>query len=96
MYLCVVLDLFSRRVVGWSAQSRTFGDCLAVCLLAPLPTIKTDLEEPFANAILGVLIIFDHVKLGRLQHLPGRNDFFLTSFLSLRVISTCTRGMITA
>lgn len=26
LYLCVVIDLFSRRVVGWSAQSRTTTD----------------------------------------------------------------------
>jgi putative transposase len=33
LYLCVVLDLFSRRVVGWSAQSRMTTDLALQALL---------------------------------------------------------------
>ena len=35
LYLCVVIDLYSRRVVGWSAQSRmTTGLALQALLMA--------------------------------------------------------------
>ena len=33
LYLCVVIDLFSRRVVGWSAQSRMTTDLALQALL---------------------------------------------------------------
>lgn len=33
LYLCVVIDLFSRRVVGWSAQSRMTKDLALQALL---------------------------------------------------------------
>jgi len=33
LYLCVVIDLFSRRVVGWSAQSRMTTDLTLQALL---------------------------------------------------------------
>ena len=33
LYLCVVIDLFSRRVVGWSAQSRMITDLALQALL---------------------------------------------------------------
>lgn len=33
LYLCVVIDLFSRRVVGWSAQSRRTTDLALQALL---------------------------------------------------------------
>ncbi len=33
LYLCVILDLFSRRVVGWSAQSRMTTDLALQALL---------------------------------------------------------------
>ncbi len=33
LYLCIVLDLFSRRVVGWSAQSRMTTDLALQALL---------------------------------------------------------------
>lgn len=33
LYLCVVIDLFSRRVVGWSAQSRMTTDIALQALL---------------------------------------------------------------
>lgn len=33
LYLCVVIDLFSRRVVGWSAQSRITTDLALQALL---------------------------------------------------------------
>ena len=33
LYLCVVIDLFSRRVVGWSAQSRMTSDLALQALL---------------------------------------------------------------
>jgi putative transposase len=36
LYLCVVIDLFSRRVVGWSAQSRMTTD---LALQAPLMAV---------------------------------------------------------
>ncbi len=34
LYLSVVIDLFSRRVVGWSAQSRMTTDLVLQALLA--------------------------------------------------------------
>ncbi len=34
LYLSVVIDLFSRRVVGWSAQPRTTTDLALQVLLA--------------------------------------------------------------
>lgn len=33
LYLCVVIDLFSRRVVGWSAQARMTTDLVLQALL---------------------------------------------------------------
>jgi transposase InsO family protein len=33
LYLCVVIDLFYRRVVGWSAQSRMTTDLALQALL---------------------------------------------------------------
>ena len=32
-YLAVVIDLFSRRVIGWSMQGRTYTDLLLQALL---------------------------------------------------------------
>jgi len=37
-YLCVIIDLFSRRVVGWAVQSRQTSE-LAVQALLPLVTL---------------------------------------------------------
>ena len=36
LYLCNVIDLFSRRVVGWSAQSRLTTDLAIQTLLMAL------------------------------------------------------------
>jgi len=44
LYLCVVIDLFSRRVVGWSAQSRMTTDLALQALLMAVWRRKP--EEP--------------------------------------------------
>jgi putative transposase len=42
LYLCVVIDLFSRRVVGWSAQSRMTTDLALQALLMAVWRRKPD------------------------------------------------------
>ena len=42
LYLCVVIDLFSRRVVGWSAQSRMATDLALQALLMAVWRRKPD------------------------------------------------------
>jgi putative transposase len=42
LYLCVVIDLFSRRIVGWSAQSRMTTDLALQALLMAVWRHKPD------------------------------------------------------
>ncbi|MEO0764664.1 MAG: IS3 family transposase [Pseudomonadota bacterium] len=42
LYLCIVIDLFSRRVVGWSAQSRMTTDLALQALLMSVWRRKPD------------------------------------------------------
>ena len=42
LYLCVVIDLFSRRVVGWSAQSRMTTDLALQAMLMAVWRRKPD------------------------------------------------------
>ena len=42
LYLCIVIDLFSRRVVGWSAQSRMTTDLALQALLMAVWRRKPD------------------------------------------------------
>jgi putative transposase len=42
LYLCVVIDLFSRRVVGWSAQSRMTTDPVLQALMMAVWRRKPD------------------------------------------------------
>ncbi len=56
-YLCVVLDLFSRRVVGWALQSRPTTELTVQVLLsaiwrrkpAPCPLIHSDQGTKYTN-----------------------------------------------
>jgi putative transposase len=57
LYLCVVIDLFSRRVVGWSAQSRMTTDLALQALLmavwrrkpAEQVTVRSDQGSQFTG-----------------------------------------------
>jgi transposase InsO family protein len=65
LYLAVVLDLFSRRVVGWSASEhndgalaqQALGDALAKRRFAPGLVHHSDRGSPYASAAYRALLV---------------------------------------
>jgi putative transposase len=51
LYLAVVIDLFSRRVTGWSMQGRSYTDLALQALLMAVwrrkPKTKVQVHSPF-------------------------------------------------
>lgn len=77
MFLCVVIDLFSRRVVGWSAQSRMTTDLalqpllMAVWRRKPTDRVTGAFRPRFAVHQPGVADVSTSAQSGT-EHEPAR------------------------
>ncbi|MBN2629271.1 MAG: DDE-type integrase/transposase/recombinase [Rhodobacteraceae bacterium] len=79
LYLCVVMDLFSHRVVGWTAPSRMTTDLaiqalvMAVWLRKPIGQIMVQFRSRFLVHQSGVADVSLPVKPGT-RHEPARQS----------------------
>ena len=65
LYLCVVIDLFSRRVVGWSAQSRMTTDLALQALLMAVWRRKPKVTQIYKKTgnLRPVQLLLGHTKM---------------------------------